>query len=163
MRPGARSALVIVAVTSLGAQAAARTPAEQVAVGVEFRNGDWLAFELVNLTLLAGSEDGANVALSARAVAGLGGAGLALGLASGVGGPCVEREPCGLRDSFMSSIVGLEARLERMYGPTTWRHTAYLGPQLSFGGIFLKCSVGWMFDVEDETDNHFQIGLGGGW
>jgi hypothetical protein len=62
-----------------------------------------------------------------------------------------------------SSIVGIEARVERMHGPTTWRHTVYAGPQLVFGGVFIKWSVGWMFDAHDKADNHFQLGVGGGW
>jgi hypothetical protein len=159
----ARIALTTALASLLGAEAEARPLEERVAGGAEVRNGDWLALEPVSLTLLAGSGDGPNVASSARVVLGLGGAGLGVGLATGLGGPCVEPAPCALRDSLFSSIVGIEARLERMYGPTTWRHTAYLGPQLSFAGIFGKFSVGWMFDVKDKADNHFQFGLGGGW
>jgi hypothetical protein len=134
-----------------------------LAPGFEFRNGDWLALELMGVVLVGGGEDGANVAATARGVLGIGGSGGAIGIATGLGGPCVEPEPCTLRDSLFSSIVGIEARVERMYGPSTWRHTTYVGPHLSFGGIFMKCSVGWMFAVHDKTDNHFQLGFGGGW
>jgi len=145
------------------ARADTRPREARLAVGVELRNGDWLAVEPIGLVLIGGSEDAANVAAMARGVLGVGGSGGAIGLATGLGGPCIEPEPCRLRDSVFSSIVGIEARVERTYGLSTWRRTTYVGPHLFFGGVLMKCSVGWMFDANNKTNNHFQLGLGGGW
>jgi hypothetical protein len=163
VRPAARIGFAATVLIILGGAAQAGPREARVAVGCEVRNGDWLAFEALGLVLVGGSEDGANVAATARGVAGLGGAGGAIGLATGLGGPCVEREPCALRESVFSSIVGVEARVERTYGPSTWRHATYAGPHLSFGGVFMKWSAGWMFDLDDRTNNHLQLGIGGGW
>jgi hypothetical protein len=159
----ARIGLASVVVILLAGEAEARAPEARTALGAELRNGDWLAVEPVGLVLLAGSDEGANVAAMVRVVLGVGGSGMGIGLATGLGGPCIKPEPCELRDSLFSSIIGVEARAEHMYGPTGWRRATYVGPHLSFGGIFLKGSVGWMFDVHDRADNHFQIGVGSGW
>jgi hypothetical protein len=159
----ARIRLVSVVAVLLGGLAEAQAREARVAVGAEIRNGDWFAIEPLGLVLLGGSGNGGNVAGTARGVLGLGGSGAAIGLATGLGGPCIGPGPCALRDSMFSSIISAEARVERMYEPTLWRSTTYVGPHLSFGGTFLKASVGWMFDVHDRADNHFQIGVGGGW
>jgi hypothetical protein len=62
-----------------------------------------------------------------------------------------------------SGMLSVEARVERMYGPTSWRSTTYVGGQLSFAGIMIKPSVGWMVDVHDPRDSHYQITTGLGW
>jgi len=155
--------LATVIAVLLGSNAEAQAREATVAFGAAFRNGDWLAIEPVGLVLLGGSGSGGNVAALARGVVGLGGSGAALGLATGLGGPCLGRPPCGLRASIFNSIISVEGRVERMYGITSWRRTTYVGPHLSFGGMFLKGSAGWMFDVHDRANDHFQLGLGGGW
>jgi hypothetical protein len=62
----------------------------------------------------------------------------------------------------MGPFVSLEAHIERMYGPTSWRSATYAGPQLSLSLFVLKASLGWMVDLSDRTDHHVQIALGGG-
>src|ERR1051325_8410102 len=159
MKPWARIALASAVVILLGSGTEAPARAATVGVGGELRNGDWLAVEPVVLFPVAGSEDRSDLGVTARGVFGVGGSGAAIGLAAGPGGPCNKLEP----STPFGSSIALDARVERMYGPSSWRHTVYAGPQLSFGGIFAKWSVGWMFDVHDKGDNHLQLGFGGGW
>jgi len=59
-------------------------------------------------------------------------------------------------------IAGVEAHIERMYGPTDWRSATYLGPQLSLSVYVLKASIGVMTNMGDQRDRRGQLGIGGG-
>ena len=59
-------------------------------------------------------------------------------------------------------FISLEARVERMYGPTSWRSATYFGPQLSLSIFVLKASLGLMVDLDDQTNRHLQVGVGFG-
>lgn len=159
-----RIALAGLAVMLVAAPAEARPERPRnLGLGVEVRNGDWISMDALGLVLIAGADDGPNLAGTVRGVLGLGGSGGGIGLATGLGGRCLGSARCSVRDSVFSSIIGVEARVERMYGPTSWRRTTYAGPQVSFGGKVLRMSVGWMFDLHDGSDHHLQLGFGGGW
>jgi len=157
-----RIALIGAVIVSLGGRAEAASLDARLALGVALRKGDWVAFEPLGLIALA-SDDGANLALTVRGVAGLGGAGGALGFGTGLGGHCIGSGRCGLRESMFGTIVGVEARVERTYAPGGWRPATYGGPQLTYGGVLGKTTLGWMFDVHDRSVNHFQFGFGWGW
>jgi hypothetical protein len=89
---------------------------------------------------------------------GLGGAGVGIGLAPIWG--CSA--PCDMTNALMVLPVAVEARVERMYGWTSWRGATYAGPHLSLSALVLKASVGWMVDVNDRSDRHVQLAIGAG-
>jgi hypothetical protein len=137
--------------------AATVVPGRLVVVrGYSFRNGDWFAFEPSGLVLFGGLPFRPVVGV-VRAVAGVGGSGGGIGLGLNLNQPCDTVD-----DLAMGPFVTLEGRVERTYGPTSWRSATYVGPQLTLSAYILKASVGWMVDVNDRTDHHIQIGLGGG-
>ncbi len=88
---------------------------------------------------------------------GLGGAAIAIGLATNL-----FETSCAVNERFLESgIRSLEARVERTYGPTAWRKTEYAGAQVSLRtSWWWSPSVGWMFDVRDPAHRHLQVGLG---
>jgi hypothetical protein len=59
-------------------------------------------------------------------------------------------------------FASVEAHVERMYGPTSWRGATYAGPNVSVSLILLKASLGWMVDLGDHADRHVQVALGAG-
>jgi hypothetical protein len=67
-----------------------------------------------------------------------------------------------MMDALSILPVSLEARLERMYGLTSWRSATYLGPHLSLSALVMKASVGWMTNVNDRGDHHIQLAVGAG-
>lgn len=133
-----------------------------VARGASFRHGDWVALEPAGVFMFGPPGAGRPVVLVARPVLGLGGSGVGLGLATSLTPPCLVAQPCDPIAFFWSGVGTLEARIERMYGLTTWRDATYLGPQLTLSFSLIKASVGWMVDVNDRSDRHLQIGFGGG-
>jgi hypothetical protein len=143
----------------------ARPPEARFAIGAQLRNGDWFVIEPLALIWLAepGPTIGLPLVATARGVLGVGGSGGAIGFGTGLGTTCATRGRCKLRDSMFSSIVDIEAAVERTYGGTTWRHATYMGPRLSSGGTDFKWSAGWMFDLDGGSNHHFQFGAGIGW
>jgi hypothetical protein len=126
--------------------------------GVSFRNGDWFAFEPSGLVLLGAPDRGGPVVGVVRAVVGVAGSGGGIGLAKSLNPDC----PCAVDDLAGGPFAILEGRIERTYGRTRWRDATYLGPHLSLSAYIFKISVGWMIDVNDRSDRHVQIGIGGG-
>jgi hypothetical protein len=126
--------------------------------GFSFRNGDWFAFEPSGLVLLGAPDHGGPVVGVVRAVAGVGGSGAGIGLAKNLNPDC----PCAVDDLASGPFLIIEGRVERTYGRTRWRGATYLGPHLSLSAYIFKISVGWMIDVNDRSDRHVQIGIGGG-
>jgi len=130
--------------------------------GLSLRNGDYLSLEpSFWLTPPDPFVLGAAFAVVARPMLGVGGAGAGIGLATSGFTMCVGQPNCSL-EKFFWLPFSLEARIERMYGPTHWRHTTYFGPTLSLSGIILKASVGWMVDASDRNDHHVQVAIGAG-
>jgi hypothetical protein len=129
--------------------------------GFSIRNGDYLVLEPSFLFVFGPVRPPLTVV--ARAMLGIGGSGAGIGLAMNLmpSSPGVEPRTSEA-DYFMGPFVSLEAHIERMYGPTSWRGATYAGPQLSLSLFVLKASLGWMVDLGDRTDHHVQIGLGGG-
>ena len=128
--------------------------------GVSFRNGDYFAVEPGIVHFGAPTESGRLLAAMVRGQLGVGGCGGGLGLATSLW-PSPGRHE--LRDLYFVGVVILEARVERMYGTTSWQHTTYAGPHLSVVlPIIPKVSLGWMIGVHDAADNHVQVGLGFG-
>jgi hypothetical protein len=76
--------------------------------------------------------------------------------------PASGGETCPMTTARMELPVSLEARIERMYGLSSWRSATYLGPHLSLSVLVLKASVGWMIDVNDRSNHHIQLAFGGG-
>jgi len=129
--------------------------------GIAIRNGDYVAFEPALLFLLgAPGENRRPIAALVRGELGVGGAGGGVGLAidwfPSTANPYPNPE-----ELLYGGLMMLEARVERMYGQTSWRHTTYVGPQVSLS-LMLKFSIGWMVDVHDSSDQHLQVGLGAG-
>jgi hypothetical protein len=144
----------------LASEAEARQLDTYPVFGVSFRNGDTFAVEPGIVHFGAPAESGRLRAAMARGVVGIGGCGGGLGLVTSL---WPSPGPHDARDLYYEGIVILEARVERMYGSTSWQHTTYAGPQLSVVlPIIPKVSLGWMIDVRDAADNHVQVGLGFG-
>jgi hypothetical protein len=122
-----------------------------------FRNGDWFAIGGVGVVAVIPRTCGRYFAATARAEVGIGGAGAANGLATNIGDTA-----CQFNKALMGSgFLGAEARLARMYGPTSWRRTEYAGAQISFAAPYaMRLSLGSMVDVHDHSDKHVQFGLG---
>jgi hypothetical protein len=129
-----------------------------VAPGFSVRNGDWLTVDALGVLML---DTRAPIAAVARGEIGIGGSSLGIGLATNFFGP---PQPWTMSD-FLMGIFSLEARVERMYGPTTWRSTTYVGGQLSWGlMIFGKPALAWMVAADDAHEEHFQfVFFGAGW
>jgi hypothetical protein len=131
-----------------------------VVPGASVRNGDLVAVDGLGVLLLSTPSP---VALVIRGELGLGGSSAGIGLATNAFG---SASPGDWRiDDFLGSgILSLEARVSRMYGPTTWRSATYIGGQLSFACIIFKPALAWMVAADDPRDEHFQIVLAGvGW
>jgi len=126
--------------------------------GFSMRNGDYFVLEPSWLFFFGPIQP--PVALVARSMLGIGGSGAGVGLALN---PWM-REVAGRPnvDDLMGPFVSLEAHIERTYWVTSWRSTTYAGPQLSLSIYVLKASLGWMVDLGDHTDHHFQVAIGGG-
>ena len=168
MRVGVASLLVMLVASR--ARAEARPPQNQeaqeqpqrayVLFAIQGRNGDYLAFEPVALFLLgAPGKSHRPIAALVRGELGVGGAGGGVGLAIDWW-PSANPYP-NPEEIIYGGLMTVEARAERMYGPTSWTHTTYVGPQGSFNLMF-KFSVGWMINVRDSRDDHLQFGLGAG-
>jgi len=128
-------------------------------LGFQVQNGDYFAVEPGVLVLL-GAVRHRPVAVFARAEAGVGGSGGGVGLAIDWFPSDASPYP-NLEEVMFGGLMTVEARVERTYGPTTWMHTTYVGPQVSFN-LMLKLSAGWMIDAHDPSDHHVQIGVGAG-
>ena len=126
--------------------------------GVSVRQGDWLAIEPSFLFVPGSTGRRSPLVVVARPMLGVGGSGIGIGLA-----PILAcSEPCPMTDALMVLPVSLEARIERMYGLTSWRRATYIGPHVSLSAFVLKASVGWMVDVNDRSDHHLQLAIGAG-
>jgi hypothetical protein len=126
--------------------------------GFSFRQGDFLSIE-PSFLLVPGATDGTRpLAVVARPMLGLGGSGVGIGLAPiwGCSAPCL------MTDALMVLPVSVEARIERMYGPTDWRAATYFGPHLSLSAFVVKASAGWMVDLDDRRNHHLQLAIGFG-
>jgi hypothetical protein len=102
---------------------------------------------------------GRYLAATSRAELGIGGAAAAIGLATNIFGDA----SCALNEALMGNgLVGFEARVARMYGPTFWRRTEYAGAQVSLAAPYgmLRLTLGLMVDVHDHADKQSQVGLG---
>lgn len=128
---------------------------------IQGRNGDDFAFEPAALFLLGSPGEGRRpLAALVRGEVAVGGAGGGVGLA--IDWFPNDQDPYPNPEELIyGGLMTLEARVERMYGVTTWNHSTYVGPQLSFN-LMLKLSVGWMINVRDSSDQHPQLGLGAG-
>jgi hypothetical protein len=130
-------------------------------LGIAIRNGDYFVFQPGLLFMLgAPGESRRPIAAIVRGELGVGGSGGGLGLAidwfPSTANPYPNPE-----EFLYGGLMMLEARVERMYGQTSWRHTTYVGPQVSLN-LMLKLSVGWMVDVHDDRNQHIQVGVGAG-
>jgi hypothetical protein len=129
--------------------------------GASIRNGDYLSVEPSGLFFFG--PIGPPLALVARPMLGIGGSGAGIGLALSLAPALTAVDSRGLDDDFfIGPFASLEAHVERMYGPTSWRSAIYAGPQLSLSLFVLKASLGWMVDVGDHRDRHVQVALGAG-
>ncbi len=130
--------------------------------GASFRSGDLFALEPSGLFFLGAGRP--PVAGVARAVVGVGGSGGGIGLAANLWPSCWGAQPDPGDQGFcIGPFMSLEARVERMYGLSSWRSATYVGPQLTLSTVVvLKASLGWMVDVGDRTDRHVQFGFGFG-
>jgi hypothetical protein len=159
---GIACAIVVVTAPAGGAVAA---PIETVLVpGVSVRNGDWVAVDGLGIALLSPREYASFVAAVLRGELAIGGISAGVGLATNVlSEPCPSRG-CDMSVFLGSGILSLEGRVERMFGPTSWRRTTYVGAQVSLATIFWKPAVGLMIAPDDPRDHHWQITfIGGGW
>lgn len=149
-----------VLVVLLASKAEARPLNAYPLLGVSFRNGDHFAVEPGIVYLGAPAESGRLLAAVVRGQLGIGGSGGGVGLATNL---WPSPGPHDLRDFYFEGYIILEARIERMYGTTSWQHTTYAGPQLSVVlPMTPKASLGWMIGVHDAADNHVQVGVGFG-
>jgi hypothetical protein len=130
--------------------------------GFSFRKGDWFSFEPSFLFVSGAGGPGRPIVGVARPILGVGGSGAAIGVATSLARPCPGAEPCQANDFVFSLPVSFEARVERMYGPSSWRGATYLGPQATVSAYVFKASLGWMVDVNDRTNRHVQLGIGFG-
>ncbi len=156
-------ALAVVAVTE--SAAAAETPGVFAAVpGFSVRNGDWVAVDGLGILVLGQPVPRRLAAVVLRGEVGLGGSSAGIGLATNVLGLSPSTQGWSATDFIGSGVLSLEGRLERMYGPTSWRRTTYVGGQISFSAIICKPALGWMVAADDPRDRHFQIVFAGaGW
>ena len=95
---------------------------------------------------------------TARAEVGLGGAALALGF-----GVIIADKPGPLNETLMAGgLMSLDARVARMYGPTSWQNTEYAGVQgsLALPVGMMRLTVGAMINLRDHSDRRQQFGWG---
>jgi hypothetical protein len=124
------------------------------------RTGDRFAADALVMVLFSPLSPAFSRCLAAtvRGELGIGGATAAIGLATNA-----LPTDCTRGDFLESGVLGLEARLERTYSPTSWRSTEYVGGQVSLATLWwFKPSLAWMFDVHDAADQHVQVGVGVG-
>ena len=59
-------------------------------------------------------------------------------------------------------LLSLDARVSRMYGPTSWHDTEYAGAQGSLALPFgmMRLTAGAMVNLRDRKDRHQQFGWG---
>lgn len=134
--------------------------------GFSLRNGDWVAVDGLGVLLLPAARPWDRVAaLVVRGEVGLGGSSAGVGLATITLARQAPRPSgeCEVSEFLGSGIVSLEGRVERMYGPTTWHSTTYVGWQVSFAGIIFKPALGCMVAADNPRDRHCQIATGAGW
>jgi hypothetical protein len=175
-RPFAASTRVAIGITMMmviAGRAEAQTPPHKAPkvkaqplkayplLGDQLRGGDYFAVEPGALFWLGPvGESRRPVGAIVRGELGVGGAGGGAGLA--IDWFQCEPNPYPNPVELMCSMLTmLEARAERMYGPSRWNHTTYVGPQISLD-LWWRLSVGWMVDVHDRRDNHLQVGVGVG-
>jgi len=129
-------------------------------LGVEIRNGDILAFEPGVIAVLGTpAKSSRPLIASLRGELAGGGAGVGVGLVIAA----TDKPDPDPRDLLFGGLALVEMRVERMYASTSWNHTIYAGPQLTFcAPVVPKVSLGWMVDLRDAADNHVQVGLGFG-
>jgi len=133
--------------------------------GFSIRNGDWVAVDGMGILLLGAPTANRMTAFVVRGEVGLGGSSVGIGLATNALRGPDYRLACSCKmDEFIGSgILSLEARVERMYGPTTWRNTTYVGWQVSFAAIIFKPALGCVVAADNPRDRHCQIATGAGW
>ena len=133
--------------------------------GFRVRNGDWFVVDALGIALLGPPARTRAVAVVARGEAGIGGAGMGVGVATNaLPGPYPAPGGVQMSDFVGSGIGILEARAEWTYGLTSWRRTTYVGGQLSLAAVVFKPSVGVMVDAHDRRDRRVQVAfLGAGW
>lgn len=137
----------------------APSPRMYPALALQGRNGDYFVVE-PGVFFSLGPVNHRPAAIFVQGDAGVGGSGGGVGLA--IDWLPMDANPYpNPEEVIFGGLTTVEGRVERMYGPTTWKHTTYVGPQVSFN-LMLKLSVGWMIDVHDRGDQHLQIGLGAG-
>ncbi len=122
-----------------------------------FRNGDWFAFGAIGIVTASPRTCGRYVAATVRAEVGVAGAAAGIGFATNI-----AEATCQLNEALVGSgLVGVEVRLARMYGSTTWRRTEYAGGQLSLAvSDTMRLTAGLMVDAHDHLDRHGQFGVG---
>lgn len=153
------AAASLVAVLVAG-QARAEATEAYPTLGLEIRNGDIVSLEAGGIVVFgSASKLPRPVIASLRGELAVGGASAGIGLA--IAG--TDKPHPGLRDVLFGGLVLVEVRIERMYGPTSWSHTTYAGPQVTlYPSIAPKLSLGWMAAIHDTIDNHLQVGVGFG-
>jgi hypothetical protein len=157
-------AVASVVLALLGRTPEARAVEAPVLPSLSIRNGDWVAVGGLGVGLLGSTAPGRTFAVVVRGELGLGGVGAGLGLATNMfAGSCLAPGGCSRSDFFGSGVGSLEARVERMYGLTSWRHTTYVGGQLSLSLVIWKPAIGVMFDAHDPRDARLQVATGCGW
>jgi len=157
--------LVAVAIMLTAGKTNAR-PFEVGAVpGISVRNGDWVAVDGLGVLLLGAPTAITMAAVVIRGEIGLGGSSAGIGLATNAfAANCTLPDTYDMSEFLGTGILSLEARVARMYGPTTWRSATYVGGQLSFAGILWKPAIAWMVATDDPRDRHTQITICGfGW
>ena len=156
--------LASVVVILLDGTAEARPIEATVVPGLSIRNGDWIAVDGLGVILLGSHAPDRFSAVVLRGELGIGGASAGFGLATNLlSGPCPPVSGCDISHFLGSGMLSLEARVERMYGPTSWRSTTYVGGQFSLAAVIFKPSVGWMVDPRHPSENHIQVATGCGW
>jgi hypothetical protein len=152
----------LVALLMMGGEARVKAAEGYPAFGLEVRNGDTVALGVGGIVVF-GSPPGQPprpLIASLRGEVAHGGVGAGIGL---VIATTTDKPDPDLRDLFYSLFGLLEMRVERMYGSTSWTHTTYAGPRVTFyPGIMPKLSLSWMADIHNAADNHIQVGIGGG-
>lgn len=144
MKTAAMAMAAFVVVTLFGARGASAAVAPPLPGGLVLRNSSWLSERALALAPL-----GAGSALTARLELDRGETGGALGLTD------LDSALVPGRDH-----LGLEVKAVRAAGAPGAPTATYVGPQVSYGTWSKHVSVGWLFDVENEGNNHPQVGIG---
>jgi hypothetical protein len=135
------------------------------AAGFSLRTGDWVAVDGLGVLLLPAARPWDKMfALVVRGEVGLGGSSAGIGLATRLL-PSQGSRPgeCQISEFLGAGVLSLEGRVERMYGPTSWRSTTYVGWQLSFAGIIFKPALGGMVASDNPRDQRVLLATGLGW